>query len=162
MQREVVLVENWRYYPLKRHHLPLPCYLYYPLTWFPGSYGADCVSKYHRLIFRDGHRYEVAGLFVCLLFCCFVLFCFGLGSSFWLYDCCNRAEEALDGDTMQWNEHGCGSPPHVDAINVSKVFKVNMYDAVYQSGCVNLIFNRNNDGCYHILVALLATDRGFM
>lgn len=25
-----------------------------------------------------------------------------------------------------------------------------MYDAVYPSGCVNLTFNCNDDGCYHI------------
>lgn len=64
---------------------------------------------------------------------------------------------------MQENEHDRGRPPPVDAVNVAKVYKVNiMYYAVYPSGCVILIFNCNDDGCYNILVALLAIDRRVM
>lgn len=37
-----------------------------------------------------------------------------------------------------------------------------MYYAVYPSGCVILIFNCNDDGCYIIPVARVAMDRRVM
>lgn len=49
-----------------------------------------------------------------------------LGSWLYYYYYCNSPERALDGITVQENEHDRGRPPPVDAVYVAKVYKVNI------------------------------------
>lgn len=65
---------------------------------------------------------------------------------------CAAFDQTLDGALTQSNEHDWGKPT-VNVLTVAKVFRVYTYSVVYQSGCDNLIFNSENDGCYIIIVA---------